>query len=267
MIGCVAASTIATKLGFETVVDTAPATFPASFPMSQVALYAGWYEAGVTGPFTRPTVEFMPGAFAYHLHSANANTIRSPGPNWTGALLAKGATITFGSVEEPYLSGTPNPAMFLERLIWNKFSFGEAAYAAQPVLSWQTTVIGDPLYRPFGEPPDKLHFRLEASGNPAIDWSHLRVVNLNQASGASTLDELINNNLDEVPQTKTSAVLQEKYRRPDAREETSLRCSRGLRESGEAQSFTDAEIGCCCLLANSRPCSRGSRELTTRIHS
>jgi hypothetical protein len=32
----------------------------------------------------------------------------------------------------------------------NGYTFGEAAWAAQPVLSWQTTVIGDPLYRPFG---------------------------------------------------------------------------------------------------------------------
>jgi uncharacterized protein (TIGR03790 family) len=205
-----AAATVARRLGFETVVDTAPATFPVAFPMSQIAIYAGWYDGTVSGPFTRPTVEFMPGAFAYHLHSANANTIRSPGPNWTGALLAKGATITFGSVEEPYLSGTPNPAVFLERLIWNKFTFGEAAYAAQSVLSWQTTVIGDPLYRPFAEAPDKLHFRLESAKDPAIEWSHLRVVNLNQASGQSTVDELIKY-LDDVPQTKTSAVLQEKY--------------------------------------------------------
>ena len=46
-------------------------------------------------------------------------------------------------------------AVFFTR--WLKgFSFGEAAYASQPVLSWQTTVIGDPLYRPFGQDPRKV---------------------------------------------------------------------------------------------------------------
>jgi len=34
-----------------------------------------------------------------------------------------------------------------------RITFGEAAWAAQPVLSWQTTVVGDPLYRPFAKEP------------------------------------------------------------------------------------------------------------------
>ena len=40
--------------------------------MSQIALYAGWYERNASGPFAQPKVEFMPGAFAYHLHSFSA---------------------------------------------------------------------------------------------------------------------------------------------------------------------------------------------------
>ena len=35
--------------------------------------------------------------------------------------------------------------MFLEQLAIGQFTFGEAAWAAQPALSWQTTVVGDPL--------------------------------------------------------------------------------------------------------------------------
>src|SRR3954466_6398712 len=71
------AAEICTRLGFETVVDTNSATFPASFPMSQIAIYAGWYAENACGPFALPNVEFMPGAFAYHLHSYSASTIRS----------------------------------------------------------------------------------------------------------------------------------------------------------------------------------------------
>jgi len=177
---------ISQQLGFETFLDETQWTLPAAFPMSQVAIYAGWYDNNVSGPFTLPEVEFMPGAFAYHLHSFNAATLRTTNTHWTGPLLAKGATITFGSVEEPYLSGTPDVATFLSRLIYLRFSYGEAAYAAQGALSWQTTVIGDPLYRPFLRAPDALHFDLEKRGSPLLEWSHLRVVNLNQATGMKT---------------------------------------------------------------------------------
>jgi len=59
-------------LGFEGLIDTNAATFPASQPMSHVVFYAGWYDPMPSGPFLAPKVEFVPGAFAYHLHSANA---------------------------------------------------------------------------------------------------------------------------------------------------------------------------------------------------
>src|ERR1041385_911103 len=121
------AAEICTRLGFETVVDTNSATFPASFPMSQIAIYAGWYAENACGPFALPNVEFMPGAFAYHLHSYSALTIRSATQRWVGPFLAKGATITMGSVDEPYLAGTPDVSIFLPRLIFQGFTFGEAA--------------------------------------------------------------------------------------------------------------------------------------------
>jgi len=54
-------------------------------------------------------------------------------------LLAQGATCTMGSVDEPYLSGTPDISVFLNRLLYRGFTFAEAAYAAQASLSWQTT--------------------------------------------------------------------------------------------------------------------------------
>ena len=43
---------------------------------------------------------------------------------------------------------TPRLDLFESRLCGGG-SFADAAYAAQPVLSWMTTFIGDPLYRPF----------------------------------------------------------------------------------------------------------------------
>jgi uncharacterized protein (TIGR03790 family) len=202
------AAELCRMLGFETVVDTNEAVFSAGFPMSQIAFYAGWYRQDVCGPFALPRVEFMPGAFAYHLHSFSASNLRSTNQSWVGPFLAKGVTITMGCVHEPYLSCTPDIAVFSSRLIYGGFSFGEAAYAAQNALSWQTTVVGDPLYRPFGRSPQALHQDLEDRKSPLIEWSHLRLANLNLASGAplANVVELV----ESVPAVRHSPMLMEK---------------------------------------------------------
>jgi tetratricopeptide (TPR) repeat protein len=195
-------------MGFETTVDDNPETFPADFPMSQIAIYAGWYAGDACGPFAQPTVEFMPGAFAYHLQSFSAATLRSTTQNWCGPLLAKGATCTMGCVDEPNLDRTPNVIAFLARWMLNHFTYGEAAWAAQPALSWQTTVIGDPLYCPFAKDPKELHEELEQAHNPLVEWSYLRVANLAHVRGIS--DMQVENYLENLPVTDTSAVLTEK---------------------------------------------------------
>jgi uncharacterized protein (TIGR03790 family) len=201
-------SDICSELGFESVVDDKPETFPASFPMSQIAIYCGWYDGDVSGPFALPQVEFMPGAFAYHLHSFSAETLRSTTLKWCGPLLNKGATCTMGCVYEPYLSGTPNIAAFLARWLGANFTFGEAAWSAQPVLSWQTTVIGDPLYRPTAKPLQQLFAELTRRQSPLIEWSIFRVADLAQVSGTSIYR--VSGYLENIPATTNSAVLTEK---------------------------------------------------------
>jgi uncharacterized protein (TIGR03790 family) len=201
------AAEISRALGFEVTVDDKPETFSADFPMSQIAIYCGWYDGNASGPFALPKVEFMPGAFAYHLHSYSAATLRSATENWCGPLLAKGATCTMGCVYEPYLAATPNVAFFL-RALANKYTFGEAAWAAQPALSWQTTVIGDPLYRPFGETPQQLHATLSRRQSPLLEWSYLQLANQGLARGASMAE--VSSLIDNLDATTNSAVLTEK---------------------------------------------------------
>jgi tetratricopeptide (TPR) repeat protein len=187
--------------------DTQPDTLPASYPMSQIAIYAGWYAGDANGPFTLPKVEFMPGAFAYHLYSFSADSLRTPTGHWCGPLLAKGATCTMGCVYEPFLQFTPNIAFFLQAF-GNGYTFGEAAWASQMALSWQTTVIGDPLYQPFKKNPALLHAELTRSHNPLLEWSFLRLVNLDLAHGVR--GPVLTRFLENIPTTATSAVLTEK---------------------------------------------------------
>ncbi len=196
------------RLGFETVVDKNSWTFPVDFPMSQIAVYAGWYDGNASGPFAQPVVEFMPGAFAYHLHSYSAQTLRSTTLNWCGPLLAKGATCTMGCVDEPSIQFTPNVAAFLIRWTVNRFTFGEAAWTSESALSWQITMIGDPLYCPFAKDPPELSAELLRNNGPLLEWYYLRVVNSAMVRGAS-LSQL-EDYLENLPLTANSAVLTEK---------------------------------------------------------
>jgi tetratricopeptide (TPR) repeat protein len=113
-----------------------------------------------------------------------------------------------GCVYEPYLALTPNVALFLERLTMSQFTFGEAAWAAQPALSWQTTVIGDPLYRPFEKSPTRLHEELTERHSPLIEWSFLRLVNVDLARGRSAA--YLANLIETTGVATNSAVLTEK---------------------------------------------------------
>lgn len=204
----VAAAKSTKQFGFDTELDEKPATFTAGFPMAQVAVYAGWYDQTVTGPFTQPTVEFMPGAFAYHLYSFGAATIRTANNSWVGTLLEKGATCTMGAVDEPYLTLTPDINSFVSRFLHGGFSFGEAAYASQNCLSWQTTVIGDPLYRPWGRNLNVVMKDLESRTNKLVEWAHLMVVLRNEGMG-SKLQEL-SSYIEAQPTHRQSATLTEK---------------------------------------------------------
>jgi len=202
------AAQLTRQAGFETVVDENPEVWPASFPMSQIAIYAGWYQEHVAGPFTLPEVEFMPGAFAYHLHSFSANSLHTTNHNWVGPLLAKGATCTMGCVFEPYLGGTPEIQLFLGRWLYLGFTFGEAAYASQAMVSWQTTVVGDPLYRPFSETPLEQYNALAARKSKWLDWAVLRILNLSRERGMSASQVVTA--LEDSALTPESAVLTEK---------------------------------------------------------
>jgi len=135
-------------LGFDLEVDRAPETFPLMARFDAPVLYFGWYAGDLNGPFTLPGFRFPPGAIAVHIHSASAATLRSDRKGWCGPLVARGVTATVGNVFEPYLGFLHRPDLLLRALARGE-TLGDAAYYAEPVLSWQAIVIGDPLYRPF----------------------------------------------------------------------------------------------------------------------
>lgn len=193
--------------GFESVVDNRPEVFPVSFPMSDIAVYAGWYASNNEGVFSRPEVEFRPGAIAYHLHSYSGEAIRSTNVNWVGPLLGRGVTATMGCVAEPFLGLTPDVGVFLSRLFAG-WTWGEASYSSMEGLSWQTIVLGDPLYRPFGKPPEVMARELEARGDPNFAWALLRLVDLQLDRGIDP--QALIAEIEKRSITSRSSVLQEK---------------------------------------------------------
>lgn len=142
------AATTARRKGLPVLLDTGAGLYPESYPMRHAALYLGWYSENVVGPFVRPDFRFVPGAIAVHLHSFSGRTVRDAHKFWCGPLLAAGAAATIGNVYEPYLGFTPNLDVLTDRLCAG-FTFAESAYMSQRLLSWMTTFVGDPLYRPY----------------------------------------------------------------------------------------------------------------------
>jgi tetratricopeptide (TPR) repeat protein len=111
-------------------------------------------------------------------------------------------------VAEPYLACTPDIGTFFGRFLVYGFTFGEAAYACQSYLSWQNTVVGDPLYRPFGKSPQVQHQDLDRRHSPLVEWSHLKVANLSLAKQAPAT--AVTSYLEDIDTTRHSAVLTEK---------------------------------------------------------
>ena len=137
------------QAGFEVRTQRERRTMRATDPADAAALYLGWYDSHVSGPFALADYRFPPGAIALHIHSFSAASLRDAnGGGWCGPLVARGVAATFGNVHEPYLEYTHQPHLLMRALLRGA-TLGEAAYYAVAALSWQAIVVGDPLYRPF----------------------------------------------------------------------------------------------------------------------
>lgn len=119
------------------------------FPVNccpDAALYGGWYSlAKYVDSF-----KWNRGAIGYHIASAECRTLKDKKQEiWCLKMLQHGAAATIGPVYEPYVQGFPLPEIFFGTLVEGFMTLGEAYLISQPFFSWQTILIGDPLYKPF----------------------------------------------------------------------------------------------------------------------
>lgn len=136
---------IESQTDLKVVLEDSPKLFQAG-ECPHAALYCGWYSlAKYVDAF-----EWVPGAVAYHLASAEAATLRDPKSEvWCKKMLEDGVCATIGPVYEPYLAAFPRPDEFFAVLLRGDRTLVECYYLTQPFNSWMMTLIGDPLYRPF----------------------------------------------------------------------------------------------------------------------
>jgi len=177
-----AAAAAIRALGFDLSVSHGPGTLAATARIDAPALYLGWYTPDLNGPFALPGFRFPPGAIAVHMHSFSAHTVRSATEGWCGPLLARGVTATVGNVFEPYLEYLHRPDLLMEALARGD-DLVDAAYYALPVLSWQSIVIGDPLYRPFKVPLAAQTRDLSALPPQLAGYAAIRQMDLLDADG------------------------------------------------------------------------------------
>ncbi len=142
-----AAATVQKRM--EVVVDAQEDLF-AEQSCPDAALYCGWYSLGrYVDSFA-----WQQGAVGYHIASAECASLKeSSRPLWCLKMLEKGVAATVGPVYEPYVQGFPLPELFFSHLVEGYMSLGESYLVSMPFLSWQTILIGDPLYQPFAPRP------------------------------------------------------------------------------------------------------------------
>lgn len=136
------------RYGIPVLTDDLPDTIQAGFPVTDAAAYFGWYSENIDGPFADAFFQFVPGAVAVHLHSFSATTLHDPNKGWAGPLIQHGASASVGNVYEPFLAFTTDFATMESQLLAGN-NMADSYYAAQPVLSWMSILVGDPLYRPY----------------------------------------------------------------------------------------------------------------------
>jgi uncharacterized protein (TIGR03790 family) len=137
------------KGGMDVVLDDKEPLFPVG-SCPDCALYCGWYSLATYVD----CCTFARGAIAWHLASAEANSLRDPKTNvWCKRLLDKGVAATLGPVAEPYTVGFPKPAEFFGLLATGQYTLVESYAQTAYFASWMTVLVGDPLYKPFAKNP------------------------------------------------------------------------------------------------------------------
>jgi uncharacterized protein (TIGR03790 family) len=158
---------VRTKTKLHLTLDEKRDVLPRASVKDPIAIYCGWY---ALQNYTQPG-RFAPGAVGYHVASFELTLLHKPSRQWVRGLLEDGVAATLGAVAEPYLNAFPPPDQFFPLLFTGKLTLAEVYWKTNPMVSWQITMVGDPLYNPFKSRPalgvEGLSEELQAALKPA----------------------------------------------------------------------------------------------------
>ena len=118
--------------------------------------YEGWYNYGTY----HDVFNWKAGAAACDLNS-NSGALGS-GTSFLKGAFANGLTVGTGVTGEPYLTGHPQPEVFLYYML-NGYNFAESSALSYPGTKWRDISYGDPLYN-----PNKIKTPIKDTMDPAI---------------------------------------------------------------------------------------------------
>lgn len=123
--------------------------------VNRLMLYGGWYNYNKY----QPVLEWLPGSIACDVNSSSLAWYRQDTErknSWENykrlqitsgpQSLIHGATCVLGVVAEPFLTGHQRPHV----IAWSSlrgYSYSDIAFISTPLVGWQMTSIGDPLYK------------------------------------------------------------------------------------------------------------------------
>ena len=189
------------KMDFDITIDSASALMGYEQRFDAPAFFFGWYNGTPQSYFVEKDFKAPVGAVGLHLYSFSASYLRRMG--WTTVMISNGFSQTFGNVYEPYLTGTQDIGAIM-KAYENGLSAGEVAYASIAILSWQSLVIGDPLYRPFAVSLEEQMRRIEKGEIDSLSqYVILRQVNKFKREGKSEAEciEFVKKYVGKMPDT------------------------------------------------------------------
>ena len=113
-----------------------------------LGVMTGWPNPQIAGA----DLTLLPGSFADHLTSWAA-TFDKAAQTKVSAWIAKGASGSHGTVEEPCADGGKFPHPMMHAFYFEGLPLAEAAYRSLRNIPFQTLIYGDPLTQPFAARP------------------------------------------------------------------------------------------------------------------
>lgn len=133
--------------GFESYIEKTGALMkPPKYSGKDALFYYGWYDGGQEYLSNGDHFEWNPGAIGTHLYSGGAYLLDLRHGEWCPYMILRGVSGTQGSIHEGYTLAY-SEAYYMLLYMLHGFSYAEAAYVSNVVVSWKQIFIGDPLLK------------------------------------------------------------------------------------------------------------------------